>query len=298
MRAGRTPPRTKSDSLELSRVMQDAYRAIHILAALQPAGDYDELLGALLAKAASAQPPPQFLATIFGSGLPLAPALQVCTASMQQFAVAPNGAIARASSFQHGCRDDNALSHCHGLLQPRHIRQESGWHARPSCVCQPPQERSLLLLQQHLAAATDQPADAAAALAPVLPHLLVALSSPHAAVRSAALAAAQAAADAWGASPEKAEDDGDSDAEAGAAMSAQHLGALLAAIAAARDAVMAGDSAVQLVADTLAAAPEVTTVAAVGSYSGSGQLAKTPARRGRPRKAAPAAAAAEQTNVG
>lgn len=118
---------------------------------------------------------------------------------------------------------------------------------------------------------------AAASLLQILPNLLVALSSPHRDVRSAALKAIGTMADS------SAMSDADLNGSNGAAdsgMSPQHLGALLAALAGAEAAVAADpDAAVQLLTDTLAAAP-ISDAKGLAS-----EPARTPARRGRARRA-------------
>lgn len=156
------------------------------------------------------------------------------------------------------------------------------------CVRHDVQERSLQLLREYMPWIDQQLPASADAFVSILPHLLAALSSWTLAVRAAALGAVEAIAAA--AAPAAAAANGIDSSAADGGMSRQHLLALLTAVAGARDAVMADPEAVvQLLADTLAAAPEADADGMM-SDSGSQQQAKTPARRGRPRKAAPAAA--------
>lgn len=142
------------------------------------------------------------------------------------------------------------------------------------------------MLQQHMRGMWCQqlPPPDAAGILQIVPHLLVALSSPHRPLRASALATVQTMANSAALS-QQATDGSNSAADGG--MAALQLGALLASLASAEAAIMADpDAAVQLLADTLAAAP---TPGAAGTASGSGSQ-RTAARRGSARKAPPPAA--------
>jgi hypothetical protein len=129
-----------------------------------------------------------------------------------------------------------------------------------------------------------QPADAAGILQ-IVPHLLVALSSPHRALRASALATVQTLADSAALSQQAT---GGSSGAADGSMAAHQLGLLLASLADAEAAVSADpNAAVQLLADTLAAAP---VPGALNTPSDSGSK-RTPARRGGARRAPPPPAA-------
>ena len=126
-----------------------------------------------------------------------------------------------------------------------------------------------------------QPADAAGILQ-IVPHLLVALSSPHRALRASALATVQTLADSAALSQQA------SDGSNGAADGSMAAHQLLASLAGAEAAVSADpNAAMQLLADTLAAAP---VPGALGTPSDSGSK-RTPARRGGTRRAPPPPAA-------
>jgi hypothetical protein len=240
------------------------YSAFSRLAICQPACLGDELLGAALRKAAHVQPVPQFLARIFASRSSSgSTALQVWTLTTLAVLLAeparswcPRGAILSVTVVAAG------------LLAVRM------------------QERSLQVLQQHMRGMWCQqlPPPDAAGILQIVPHLLVALSSPHSPLRASALAAVQTMADSAALS-QQATDGSNSAADGG--LAAHQLGALLASLASAGAAIMADpDAAVQLLADTLAAAP-MPGAPSTASDSGS---QRTTARRGSARKAPPPAA--------